>query len=158
MIDQADRPAPEAADRVPLLARVFALTLIGALAYFGWNAIEKWPFTGWRLYSTLKGPTAGSFFAFRLSPGGTLTRVDYRRLPDAYSRAPYLLEKFDRYSEGQRQAVCEAIAEGERGEGRPVEAIHVYWERYQVRIVAGERVKRRIERERRFVCADGGGS
>jgi hypothetical protein len=141
-------------DRVPVLARVVALTLIGALGWFGWNAIEKWPFTGWRLYSNMKGNTAGSFFAYRLDPDGSLHAIDYRELPDAYSRAPYLLEKFDRRTDAQREAVCRAIAEGERGEGREVDAIHIFWERYRVRLIDHERVKDRIERELRWECAE----
>lgn len=144
-------------DRVPVLGRVFSIALLVALAYFGWNTIEKWPFTGWRLYSTMKGPTAGSYFAFRVDADDVLHRVDYKALPDAYSRAPYLLEKFHKFPDARREAVCAAIAEGERGEGRDVEAIHVYWERYRVRIVDGERVKDRIEREFRWSCAEAPG-
>jgi len=143
-------------DRVPRLARIFALVLIGALAWFGWNAIERWPLTGWRLYSNTKGNTAGSYFAFRLAPDGSLHRIDYQDLPDAYSRAPYLLEKFDRRSDAEREHVCDALAVGERDEGRAVDAIHIYWERYRVRLVDGERVKDRIEREFRWACAESG--
>jgi hypothetical protein len=142
---------------VPVLARVFAVALIGALAYFGWNAMEKWPFTGWRLYSNLKGNTSGSYFPFRVDADDVLHRVDFKAMPDAYSRAPYLLEKFDRFSDAEREAVCDAIAEGEQGEGREVEAIHIYWERYRVRVIDGERVKDRIEREFRWSCAEAPG-
>jgi hypothetical protein len=141
-------------DRVPVLARVFAIGLILALAYMAWNANEKWPFTGWRLYSNTKGPTAGSYFAFRVDGNGALHRVDYQDMPDAYSRAPYLLEKFDRYPDERREEVCDAIAEGQRGEGYDVDAIHIYWERYRVQIVDGERVKTRIEREFGWSCAE----
>ncbi len=141
-------------DRVPVLARVFALVLIGALAWFGWNAIEKWPLTGWRLYSTIKGNTAGSFFAYGVAPDGRQYAIDYGELPDAYSRAPYLLEKFERRTAAQREVVCDALARGERDAGRPVQAIRIYWERYRVRLVDGERVKDRIEREFRWSCAE----
>ena len=143
-----------ASDRVPVAARLFAIALLGALVYTGWNAVEKWPFTGWRLYSNRKGPTAGSYFAFRVDSDGRTHRVDYQEMPDAYSRAPYLLEKFDRYPDQQREAVCAAIAEGQRGIGLDVDAIHIYWERYEVRIVDGARVKDRIEREFRWSCAE----
>lgn len=144
-------------DRVPVAARVFAIALLVALAWTGWHAIEKWPFTGWRLYSNMKGPTAGSYFAFRVDGDGGLHRVDYQDMADAFSRAPYLLEKFDRFPDPTREAVCEAIAEGQRREGYDVDAIHVYWERYRVRIVGGERVKERIEREFRWSCAEAPG-
>jgi len=138
---------------VPWFARVGVVALISCLVYFGVNAIEEWPFTGWRLYSNTKGPTAGSYFAYRVAPDGEHV-VDYQRLPDAYSRAPYLLEKLDRRSEQHREEVCAALAEGERGEGRTVTAINIYWERYQVRIVDGERRKDRIERELTWTCAE----
>ena len=161
MSDPAEEVAPPARpdrpDRVPVLARVFAIALIGGLAYFGWNAIESWPFTGWRLYSNIKGNTSGSFFPFRVDPDGAVERVDFTALPDAYSRAPYLLENFDRFSAAQREAVCDAIAEGERGAGRDVDAIHIYWERYRVRVIDGARVKDRIERDFRWSCAEAPG-
>ena len=141
-------------DRVPVLARVFAVVMIGSLAWFGWNAIEKWPFTGWRLYSTMKGNTAGSFFAYRLAPDGSVHEIDYGQLPDAYSRAPYLLEKFEGRTQAEREVVCDALAEGERNEGREVDAIQIYWERYRVRLIDHERVKDRIERDLRWTCAE----
>lgn len=152
---RSDDPTTER-DRVPVLGRVFAIALILALAYCGWNAIERWPFTGWRLYSTMKGPTAGSFFAYRVGPEGGLHRIKYRNLPDAYSRAPYLLEKFDRRTSEERERVCDSLAKGERDQGRAVEAIHIYWDRYRVRLVDGDRVREHIEHEFRWSCADDG--
>lgn len=137
-----------------MVARVFSVALLCSLVWFGWNKIEHWPFTGWRLYSNMKGNTSGSYFPFRVDADGVLHRVDFTAMPDAYSRAPYLLEKFDRFSDAQREAVCDAIAEGERVGGREVEAIRIFWERYRVRIVDGERVKDRIEREFRWSCAE----
>lgn len=141
-------------DRVPVVARCVAILLLVALAFTGWTALERWPFTGWRLYSNVKGPTAGSYFAFRVDADGVRHRVDYAAMPDAYSRAPYLLEKFDRYTPAQREAVCAAIAEGQRVTGNEVAAIEVLWERSRVRIVDGRRVKERIERDPRWVCAE----
>jgi len=143
----------DANDRVPLLGRIVAVVIIGALLWFGLNAIEKWPFTGWRLYSTMKGPTAGSFFAYRLGPNEGLHRIRYRDLPDAYSRAPYLLEKFDRRTPAERERVCDSLAKGERDQGREVAAIHIYWDRYEVKLIDGDRVKKHIEHEFRWECA-----
>jgi hypothetical protein len=161
--DTTELPAPPAAeseddnsrdDRVPLLGRVFAVAIIGALLWFSLNAIEHWPFTGWRLYSTMKGPTAGSFFAYRVGPDDGLHRIRYHDLPDAYSRAPYLLEKFDRRSAAERERVCDSLAKGEREAGREVAAIHIYWDRYEVKLVDGDRVKKHVEHEFRWSCAD----
>ena len=164
MSDTLEAPAPPAApdpndgdnddrDRVPLIGRIVAVVILGTLLWFGMNAIEKWPFTGWRLYSTMKGPTAGSFFAYRLGPDGGLHRIRYRELPDAYSRAPYLLEKFDRRSPAERERVCDSLAKGERDQGREVAAIHIYWDRYEVELIDGDRVKKHIEHEFRWECA-----
>jgi hypothetical protein len=69
--------------------------------------------------------TAGSFFAFRVAPDGSLQRVDYTQIPDAYSRAPYLLEKLDRRSAAEREPVCAALAEAYRDQGVDVDAIHM---------------------------------
>ena len=161
MTDTTELPAPPPADnedaradRVPLVGRVVAFVLLGTLVWFGLNAVEKWPFTGWRLYSTLKGPTAGSFFVYRVGPDEGLHRIKYRNLPDAYSRAPYLLEKFDRRTVEERERVCDSLAKGERDQGREVAAIHIYWDRYRVRLIDGDRVKERIEHEFRWSCAD----
>jgi hypothetical protein len=152
-VTDAAAQARERGERAPWWARFGALALIGTLIFCGVNAIEEWPFTGWRLYSNTKGPTAGSYFAYWVAPGGSEHVVDYQRLPDAYSRAPYLLEKLDRVDPDEREQLCEALAGAERGEGRPVASIRIYWERYRVSIVDGERHKDRIERELRWTCA-----
>lgn len=145
---------PTKTDRVPVLARVFAIALLGALVFYGMKPLERWPFTGWRLYSNMKGPTAGSFFAYRVGPEGGLHRIRYRDLPDAYSRAPYLLERFDRRTAAERERVCDSLAQGERDQGREVAAIHIYWDRFRVRLIDGDRVKERIEHEFRWSCAE----
>jgi len=149
-----DPPDDDRDDRVPPLGRVVALLILGALLWFGMNAIEKWPFTGWRLYSTMKGPTAGSFFAYRLGPDGGLHRIIYHDLPDSYSRAPYLLEKFDRRTATERERVCDALEDGEEAQGREVAAIHIYWDRYKIELIDGERVRKHIEHDFRWSCAD----
>lgn len=151
-VDEDDRD-----DRAPWLARVFAVLLIGSIVYTGWNAIERWPYTGWRLYSGMRGPTAGSFFASWVDEDGGVHRVDYTEIPDAYSRAPYLLEKFERRTRAEREPVCEALATAYRDQGHEVAAILIHWERYKVGIRDGERTKDRIERELRWSCAEAPG-
>jgi hypothetical protein len=134
--------------------RAGVVALIGVLVYFGVKAIEEWPLTGWRLYSNIKGPTSGSYFPYRVAPDGGEHAIDFERLPDAYSRAPGLLEKLDRRTESQREEMCVALAAMEREAGRPVTEIKFYWERYRVRLVEGERRKNRFERELTWTCAE----
>ncbi|MEX0666564.1 MAG: hypothetical protein WD598_17550 [Acidimicrobiia bacterium] len=141
----------EAGPRWPVKA-VVILTLV-MLFVAGVATVEAWPFTGWRLYSNTKGPTAGSYFAYRVSPDGTEHKIDYEELPYAYRRAPYILNKFPSSDDPTREAVCEALAHGEREAGRSVAEIHVYWELRRVVPVDGERHTKLLERELRYSCA-----
>jgi hypothetical protein len=143
------------ADQVPWPIKAAVLALLGLMLVGGLAAIEEWPLTGWRFYSHLRGPTVGDYVAYRVGPRGDEHPVDYQRLPDAYSRTPQLLDKFPRYENGTREAVCIGIAEGERGEGHPVAAIHVYQERHGLRTIDGERRILVEDRQLRYVCADG---
>jgi hypothetical protein len=144
-IDPGDGPAwPVKA----LVVGVLALLLIAGVA-----TVEAWPFTGWRLYSNTKGPTAGSFFAYRVGPHGREHKVDYDQLPYSYQRAPYVLNKFPHSSAATRESVCDGLAHGERKAGYPVRAIRVYWEVRRVVPVDGERHTKLIERQRRYTCA-----
>lgn len=134
--------------------RVKAIVL-GALTLLlvaGVATIEAWPFTGWRLYSNTKGPTAGSYIAYRIGPDRGEHLVDYHDLPYAFQRTPYVLNKFPRSSASEREAACDGIALGEREAGRPVAAIRVYWEVRRVVPVDGERHTKLIERELRYTC------
>jgi hypothetical protein len=140
------------ADQVPWSIKVFVLALLGLLLVGGIAAIEEWPLTGWRLYSYLRGPTSRHYVAYRVGPDGEEHRVNFKRLPDAYSRAPALLGRFPGYTNGTREAVCMDIAEGERGEGRAVDGIRVYQERARLRTIDGEPRISLEERELQYVC------
>jgi hypothetical protein len=144
--DASDGPS-----RLTIGAVLFVLALLFAA---GVGTKEWWPFTGWRLYSNIKGPTSGSYFAYRVDPSGEEHVVDYHDLPYAYARAPYILEKFPKLSTGERDALCDALAHGERAAGRDVAAIAIYWERRRVVPVDGERHTKLLERERYATCAE----
>ena len=141
------RPGPTA------LVRAIVVLVLTMLLVAGIATIEFWPFTGWRLYSNTKGPTSGSYFAYRVDRTGEEHVVDYHDLPYAYARAPYILDKFPRLDGEKRDALCSALAQGEREEGRPVAAIRVYWERRRVVPVDGERRTKLFERELYATCA-----
>ena len=138
------------------LVRAIVVLALTTLLVAGIATIELWPFTGWRLYSNTKGPTSGSYFAYRVDPAGEEHAVDYHDLPYAYARAPYILNKFPRLDASRRDALCSALAQGEREEGRPVAAIRVYWERRRVVPVDGERRTKLFERELNATCAQDG--
>ncbi|MSO79784.1 MAG: hypothetical protein EXQ79_09300 [Acidimicrobiia bacterium] len=135
--------------------RVKAIVLIALtlLLVAGVSTIEAWPFTGWRLYSNTKGPTAGTFVAYRVGPDHDEQLVDYHNLPYAFQRTPYILNKFPRSSAREREAACDGIAQGEREAGRPVIAIRVYWELRRVVPIGGERHTKLLERELRYTCS-----
>jgi hypothetical protein len=141
-------------DRVGWRVRLGFFLVVGVLVWAALTPTEWWPLTGWRLYSNRKGPTSGSYFAYRVAPDGSEHEIDYQRIPDAYRRAPYLLEKFPRLGGAGREEICAALAHAERGEGRAVTAIHVYWDRYQVLIRDGERSTKQLEHDLRYTCAE----
>jgi len=130
------------------------LVLLTLLLLAGLGTKEWWPFTGWRLYSNMKGPTSGSYFAYRVDPSGEEHAVDYHDLPYAYARAPYILEKFPKLSAAERGGVCDALAQGEREAGRPVEEILIYWERRRVVPVGTKRHTKLLERELYATCGE----
>ncbi len=133
--------------------KVTVLVALALLLVAGTATIEAWPFTGWRLYSNTKGPTAGSFIAYRIGPENGEHLVDYHDLPYAYQRTPYVLNKFPSSTAREREAACDGIAYGEREVGRPVIAIRIYWEVRRVVPVDGERHTKLLERELRYTCA-----
>ena len=133
--------------------KVIVLLTLAMLFIAGTFTIEAWPFTGWRLYSNTKGPTAGSFIAYRVGPNHGEHLVDYHDLPYAFQRTPYVLNKFPSSSANEREDACDGIAQGEREAGRPVAAIRIYWEVRRVVPVNGERHTKLIERELRYRCA-----
>jgi hypothetical protein len=141
-------------DRPNVLAVVAVFLAVALLFAAGVGTKEWWPFTGWRLYSNMKGPTSGSYFAYRVDSAGKEHVVDYHDLPYSYARAPYLLEKFPKLSDAEREAVCDALAHGERGEGRSVQSIEIYWEKRRVVPVDGERHTKLLEREHYLTCAE----
>ncbi len=136
--------------------RVKSVILVALALLFvaGTATVEAWPFTGWRLYSNTKGPTAGSYYAYRVGPEGTEHAIDYDDLPYSYQRAPYVLAKFPRSSAVEREAACDGLAHGERNAGRPVISIRVYWELRRVVPIDGERHTKLLERDLRYTCAE----
>jgi len=129
---------------------LIALTLLFVAGIVG---IELWPFTGWRLYATPRGPMSEKHYAYRVGPGGAEHKIDYDRLPYSYGRAPYLLDKFPSFDAAERETVCDGLAHGEREAGRPVVEIRVYRERRRVVPVNGERHTKLLERALRYTCA-----
>jgi hypothetical protein len=133
--------------------KAIIVLLLGMLLIAGIATIEAWPFTGWRLYSNTKGPTAGSYYAYRVAPDGSEHKIEYNRLPYSYQRAPYVLNKFPSSDPATREAVCDALAHGERQAGRPVMKIRIYWEVRRVVPLNGERHTKLLTREFRYACA-----
>lgn len=144
-------PLRDAPSRLTVAAVLLALALLFAA---GVGTKEWWPFTGWRLYSNMKGPTSGSYFAYRVDPSSEEHVLDYHDLPDSYARAPYILEKFPKLDAEQRDSLCDALAHGERQEGRRVSTIRIYWEKRRVVPVDGERHTKLLERELYATCAE----
>jgi hypothetical protein len=109
----------------PRLRRtVHVFLLVFALA--GVAHLELWPFTGFRLFSELRGSerTAWSIAAVDLT--GAEHTIELHDLPVAYRNTSKLLEGFDHRSPASRDAVCDAWAEPMRKAGHEVARVRVY--------------------------------
>ena len=136
-----------------LRVKAVVLLALALLLVAGVATVEAWPFTGWRLYSNTKGPTAGGYFAYWVGNDGAEHKVNYDDLPYSYRRAPYVLDKFPRSDAATREEVCDALVHGERNNGRDVASIRVYWEVRRVVPVNGERHTKLLERALSYTCA-----
>jgi hypothetical protein len=128
-------------------------SLLALLLIAGLFRIELWPLTGWRLYATPRGPYSGKHYAYRVGPQGGEHKIDYRQLPYAYFRTPYLLDNFPDFDAQRREEVCDGLAHGEREGGRPVKELRIYWELKKVMPEDGKRHVKLVERELRYTCA-----
>ena len=150
-------PEPAITDAGP--SRLLKVGVVAFLLWFvwvGWSGFEEWPFTGWRLYSLPRGPTITEYRPYAVGPDGVERSIDFSSFPIAYYHGKILVRRFARYSQSQRDALCDAIAEGERGEGRAVSAIRIYRVEDTLRERGGRQVKD-TQRELRYTCANDGG-
>jgi hypothetical protein len=113
-------------DGVSTGRRVFVLAVLAAVVVAGFGGVEEWPLTGWRLYSRLRSEHSVAWRAVSVDDAARETVIDPQGLPLGFRHVDFLLRQFPDYDRDEREEVCEALADGERDRGRPVEEVRIY--------------------------------
>lgn len=109
----------------PRLRRAVHLFLL-VFAITGLAHIELWPFTGFRLFSELRGSERAAWSIAAVDADGAERTIELHDLPVAYRNTSKLLEGFGHRSVASRDAVCDAWAEPRREAGEEVVGVRVY--------------------------------
>lgn len=88
--------------------------------------VNAWPLTGWRLFSTVRGPTLPGWEAVVVADDGGEAPVPFDRMGRGYRGALHVLQDFPRLPDDERQAVCRTWASAARGVGTDVAAVRIY--------------------------------
>lgn len=104
-----------------LFGSFFVLLAVTAVA-----DVNAWPLTGWRLFSTVRGPTLPGWEAVVVAGDGRETPVPFDRMGRGYRGSLHVLQDFPRLPDDERQAVCRTWAAGGRRVGAEVAAVRVY--------------------------------
>ena len=127
-------------------ARVFVLGFLSVFALCGLVGFEAWPFTGWRLFSEVRGPTQVGWQAVTVDGAGAERPVPFDRMARGFSGALHLMARLGSAPPEERRAVCGAWAgEVERLGGAPVAAVRVYRTAFAVRDGALQSRELRVE-------------
>lgn len=118
-----DRAVPAGVS--PRLRRVVHLFLL-VFALAGVAHVELWPFTGFRLFSELRGSEQAAWSIAAVDAAGAEQTIELHDLPVAYRNTSKLLEGFDHRSAASRDAVCDAWAAPLRTAGQEVVRVRVY--------------------------------
>ncbi|HEX9969337.1 MAG TPA: hypothetical protein VGB03_04295, partial [Acidimicrobiales bacterium] len=87
--------------------------------------LNLWPLTGWRLFSTMRGPTQAGWEAAVVSSDGAERPLPFDQLPRGYRGGLHVLQEYPRLSDDERRSVCTAWLDGVRGAGIDAAAVRV---------------------------------
>lgn len=104
-----------------LFGSFFALFAVVALA-----DVNAWPLTGWRLFSTVRGPTLPGWEAVVVASDGRESPVPIVRMGRGFRGALHVLQDFPQLDERERQALCRTWASASQRAGMDVAAVRVY--------------------------------
>jgi hypothetical protein len=109
----------------PRTRRLVHLFLL-AFAVTGLAHLELFPFSGFRLFSELRGEERVSWQLRTVADDGTETPIPLGSLPVGFRNSTKLLLEFPDLSDDERDAVCDGWAEPARDAGRSVAEVRVY--------------------------------
>ncbi|HVF75512.1 MAG TPA: hypothetical protein VM938_10725 [Acidimicrobiales bacterium] len=131
--------------------RWFVGLFLGVLAVAAVADVNAWPMTGWRLFSTTRGPTQAGWEAVVVSSTGAEAPVPFERLPRGYRGGRHVLQEFPRLSPSARGAVCRAWVDGARAAGVDAAGVRVYRTRSTVSL-GGSPPTTTVRREEGYSC------
>lgn len=123
----APRPVLSGPRHAPSYARPFVVVLVTGLVACAVASVDAWPFTAWRLFSTLRtdkqrgwaatvAPRAGVERSFPIGRGGSGSRG-----------FPFLMNGFTSRTPAERDAICRAwVEEGSSYLGRSPVTVRIY--------------------------------
>ncbi len=94
--------------------------------------IEAWPFSGFRLFSAVRGEVVTSWSLYALI-GGDEVPIDLSKYPVAYRNTTTRIAHFSGMSGAAREAICDAWVEPLRSDGKQVDHVRIYSVRENVR-------------------------
>lgn len=105
-------------DEVPRSARWLVGVLLALVLVPGIVGFDAWPLTGWRLFSLTRDATQNRWVVQAVDESGDESIVSLEELPLGYRHAEWPMADLPGASEGQRQHVCQALADAV-AEARP---------------------------------------
>lgn len=101
-------PAPAAGPAPPRHARPFVALFLTALVVCPLALVNLWPFSSWRLFSTLRTDRETSWEAVAIEPSGRERAVPIVSLPHGYRGFRFVLAGFAKQAQPARDAICAA--------------------------------------------------
>lgn len=117
-MEQTDEVSPRVRRALHLFLLVFAVC--------GLAHIERWPFTGFRLFSELRTAERHTWELTAVDPQGQEHPIELHELPVAYRNTSKLLLGFPHRSAAARDAVCDAWELPLRAAGHAVVKVRIY--------------------------------
>lgn len=130
------------------------LALLAVVVVAGFGGVERWPLTGWRLYSRLRSERSVDWEAVAVDDRGGETAIDPRDLPLGFRHLPLVLAEFPGLPEADRAEVCEAVVGELRDEGREVVELEIS-RTIETRRLRDGHVETRRDPDVRFACGGG---
>jgi hypothetical protein len=97
---------------IPRHARTFVALFLTAVVLCPLAAVNAWPFSSWRLFSTLRTAHQVSWQAVAVDSGGREQEYSVAALPHGYRGFGRIMDGFSTRSVGSRNAICGAWLQG----------------------------------------------
>ena len=121
-IEVATDPEAEA---LPAWVRPVVYVFLAVFLVCGAFAVERWPLTGFRLYSDLRVEERHSPSVVALLADGEEQRLRFDDLPMGWHATDRILRQFPRMTQAERDEVCDAWVQPLRDDGLDVVGVRV---------------------------------